>query len=68
MDTWLNKIIFSSLGNNPNWLTYEPALLHNDLAQYHIRHPFPCTGIIDVGSPRTWIAPVMYIQPYGKPI
>ncbi|MFN8527008.1 MAG: phosphotransferase [Anaerolineae bacterium] len=44
---------FSPLVNDPNWLDFQPTLIHDDLAQYHILYdPADCyiNGIIDFGT------------------
>jgi aminoglycoside phosphotransferase (APT) family kinase protein len=44
---------FAPLIEDPGWLTHDPVLIHDDLAQYHILYDPPNTsisGIIDFGT------------------
>jgi aminoglycoside 2''-phosphotransferase len=50
--TWVDAH-FAPLVRDPDWLAYEPALIHDDLAQYHILHDpadARITGVIDFGT------------------
>ena len=43
---------FTPVLDDPHWLDYEPVLIHNDLAQYHILYDAPSasiTGVLDFG-------------------